>query len=85
MHTQDTLFDDGADRHIIEASTKQSPKSYRVPSLTLIIKSISTIYSLTLMVTTQKIESCWELYLQRQQQSNYLNTLLTSVHVVSDE
>ena len=59
MHTKNSLFDNGTNRHVVETRTKLSPEVGRVPPLALIIETVSTVYSLTLMVSSQKIEGLW--------------------------
>ena len=85
MHTENTVINNSRNWKDVKTNAKLSPNPHIVPSLTLIVKAIHSVDRLALVVSAQQVKVLWEFDFVRQKKGYRLNTLLTSVHVVTDE
>lgn len=85
MHAKDLLIDNRSTWETVEAVGKSLPELDTKASFALIIKAIDPIDGGTLVVSTQYEEIFGVLDLVRQQQTDRLETLLATVHVVAQK
>ena len=85
MHAKNSIIHDSTYWQNIEAQTKFFPDFDIVSSFAFIIKSVHPIDTLTLMIASKHKEVVWVFDFIRKHQTYSLNTLLTSIHVISNE
>jgi hypothetical protein len=85
VHAKDLFINHGGTGKTVEAIGKSLPELNSESSLALIVKSVNTVDRCTFMVTTENEKVLGVLDLVGKQKTNGLQTLLTTIHVVSKE
>lgn len=85
MHAQNFIVDKRSDRHAIEHILKLFPDSNAVASLAFIVEPINSVDLSALVISPKQEKVFLILQFVREQQDDGLQTLLTSVHVVTQE
>jgi hypothetical protein len=85
VHAKDLFIDNCSTREAVEAVGKSLPELDTEASFTLVVKAVNPIDRGTLVVSTQDEEIFGVLDLVRQQQTDRLETLLATVHVVAQK
>jgi hypothetical protein len=85
MHTEYPIVNNGRNGQNVEASAEFPPNPYVVSPLALVVESIHSIDRLALVVASQKVKVLREFDLVGKKECDGLDTLLSSVHVVTDK
>ena len=85
MHAKDLLVDDGRDWQTVETVGKRLPQFDVVSSLALVIEAVDSVDGRTLVVASEKEEVLRVLDLVREKEADGLQTLLSSINIVSEE
>jgi hypothetical protein len=85
VHAKDLFIDNSSTREAVEAVGKSLPELDTKASFALVIKAVDPIDGGTLVVSTQDEEIFGVLDLVRQQQTDRLETLLATVHVITQK
>ena len=85
MHAENFFVYKGTYGQTVKNIWKDLPESYRVPSFALIVEAVDSVDLGAFMVASKKEKVLRVLDLIAEQQRNSLNTLLSSVDVVSKE
>ena len=85
MHTENSLLDNGGNRHKIEAEAEVSPEGDRVATFAFVVEAVGSVDGLAFVVATQKVEGIRVFYFEGEEKGDYLYGLLASVDVVADE
>jgi len=85
VHTEDLLVDDSSNGQAIEAICESFPEFYIVSSLAFIIEPIDSVDGRTFMVSSKDEEVLRIFDLVGQEQAYRLQTLLSSVDIVTQE
>lgn len=85
VHGEDLLIDDGRNRQAVEAVGESLPQFDVVSALALIVEAVDTVDRGTLVVATQDKEVLGVLNLVREEQTDGLQRLLTTIDVVTKE
>jgi hypothetical protein len=85
MHAQDLLVNDGSNWEAVEAVSKSLPQLNIVPSFALVIESINSIDGSALVISSEEEKVLWVLDLVGEEETNSLQALLSSVHIISQE
>jgi hypothetical protein len=85
VHAEDLLVDAGGDGETVEQVRKGTPEFDIVSTLTFIVKPIDSIDGGTLMVPTEEEEVLGVLDLVGEEETDGLQRLLASVHIVPEK
>ena len=85
VHTEDLLVDHGGHGKTVEAVRESLPKLDVVSSLALVVEAIDPVDGSALVVAAEYEEVLRVLDLVREEQGDRLQTLFTSVHIVTQE
>lgn len=85
MHCKDLFVNDGCNWQAIEAIRKGLPEFDVVATFAFIVESIDPVNAGTLVVSTKNEKVFWVLDLVREQQTDGLERLLASIHIVSQK
>lgn len=83
MHAQYPVFDQGSHRQHVESRGKLLPESNAVPLLALLVEPVDLRDVLALVIAAQKKHGLRVFNFVGEQQTNRLDGLLASIHVVS--
>jgi len=83
VHAQDSLVNDCGERYIVEHVYENTPQGYIIPSLTLIIKTIYSVYWFTFMISSEHKHFIRVTYLICKQQTYSLYTLISSINIIT--
>lgn len=85
MTTENLLVNDGGNGQAVEAVCERLPQLDVEPSLALVVEAVDPVYARALVIASQQEEILWIFDFIRQQQTDRLQRLLASVHVVAKE
>ena len=85
MDAEDLVIYYSSHWETVEALDKLLPQLQRIPSFALVIKSINSIDGATFVISSQEEEIFRVLNLIGEQQTDDLQILLSSVHIVAEE
>merc|ERR1719343_328637 len=85
MNTEDPFIDDRAERKLIEEVREDFPDLDVVSSLAFVVKAINSCNRRTLVVATEHEKIFWVLDFVRDKEDDYLQGLLTAIHVIAQE
>ena len=85
MHREDFLINDCSNRQAIEAIGKGLPQFDVIPSFALIVEPIDTIDGSTFVIATKDEEIFGILDFVGKEQTDRLQRLLSSIHIVTQE
>lgn len=85
MHAEDLLVNDGSDGETVEAVCERLPELDVIAALALVVESIDTVDGRALVVTTENEEVLGVLDLVREEETDGLERLLSTVDVVTQE
>ena len=85
MHTDNFIINNSTARQTIKGIAKLLPHFYREAAAAFIVKTINSVDAGALMVAPQQEEVFWVLDLVGKQETNYLETLLASIHIVAQK
>ena len=85
MHAEDLLVDDGSNGETVEAVGESLPELDVIAALALVVESIDTVDRRALVVTTEDEEVLGVLDLIREEETDGLERLLSTVDVVTKE
>lgn len=83
MHAEDLLVDDGGDWETVETVGEGLPQFDVVTSLALVVETVYSVDGSTLVVTSHDEEVLWVFDLVREQQTDSLERLSTTVDIVT--
>lgn len=83
MHAQNAITDKGTHRQAVEAVREDLPQLDAVASLALIVKAVESINGVGFVISSQDEEVVWVLHLVGEKETDGLNALLATIHIVS--
>lgn len=85
MHANDFVINDSTTWEAVEGIAKLFPHFYRETAATFIIKSVDTVDTGTLVITSQEEKVFWVLDLVGKEQTDHLQRLFTTVNIIAKE
>jgi hypothetical protein len=82
MTTENLFINDGCYRQAVEAICEGLPELNIIPPFTFIIETIDSVNAGTLVIAAQQEEVLWILNFVRKQQTDGLQGLLATVHII---
>ena len=83
MHADNALVDQGTHRHVFEAIGESLPKTNIVSALALVVEPINLVDIVCFVITAEKEELLRILHFIGEKKTDALDTLLSSVHIVT--
>jgi hypothetical protein len=85
VHGEDLLVDDSGNRQTVEAVCERLPQLDIVPSFALVVEAVDTIDGSALVIATENEEVLRILDFVREQETDGLEGLFATVHIVAQE
>jgi len=85
VHAENLLVDDGCDGQAIKTVSERLPKLDVISSLALIVESVNAVDRRALVVASEQEKVFWVFDLVCQQQTDRLQTLLSSIYVITQK